>query len=668
MQRDIRNRPLFEEASALYLTMRRPGTGQVSDAVDLNASKDGQTVVFSSLRLDELLGVPQARVYEVELSTGLTNILTSGPNTDHAPKYSPDGRQVAFLSDRQSLGDYQLYLLDRDSGVARSTPRVDGWVEYFHWSPDGDRILLGVAGHGADFAGGQGGTSSSEIHANTAPPWMPRIETGEEAFRWRRLWLYEFKTDTVRMLDAPQLNIWESAWCGDGCLACVASLHPAEGSWYFAHVWLIDADTGTSRELYTPKHQLGGLAGSASGKRVAIIEAVCSDRGIVAGDVVIIDTDSANCSRLDTRAVDISCIEWRSDEKLLLGGHRGFETVFGRYDVEDGDFVERWVGKELTSAGRYASMAGINDDGDCVFVAESFLQAPELAVICEGEYKTIKSFDRGYSEYSNSISAVQMVTWRSSQVDIQGWLLCPHGPAPYATVMVLHGGPVWHWRPTWLGRSGAAFLMLLRRGYAIFFPNPRGSGGRGQEFARSVFGDMGGPDACDLISGVDALVERGIADPKRLGVMGASYGGFLTAWLVTQYAHFAAAIAIAPHTNQVSEHLTSNIPEFMSLITQDRYDNPTGLYFQRSPIMHAHKVKAPVLSICGALDRSTPPSEAMQFHNALLESDLPSVLVTYPEEGHGVHKFPAMIDFAARVVGWFEKYLRADKKPAGSKR
>ena len=131
----------------------------------------------------------------------------------------------------------------------------------------------------------------------------------------------------------------------------------------------------------------------------------------------------------------------------------------------------------------------------------------------------------------------------------------------------------------------------------------------------------------------------------------------MTSWLVTQDARFDAAIAVAPHTNQVSEHLLSNIPHFVALFLNDKYDKPDSQYFHRSPIMHAHKAQTPTLNICGALDRCTPPEEALQFHNALLENGVISVLVTYPQEGHGIRGFPAAIDFAARVVLWFEQHI-----------
>jgi dipeptidyl aminopeptidase/acylaminoacyl peptidase len=172
-------------------------------------------------------------------------------------------------------------------------------------------------------------------------------------------------------------------------------------------------------------------------------------------------------------------------------------------------------------------------------------------------------------------------------------------------------------------------------------------------------GDVGGADTFDYLSGLDHLVESGIADFNRLGVTGGSYGGFMTAWLITQDARFAAAVPVAPVTNQVTAHLISNIPDYVRMSLADTYNNPGGKYFERSPIMHAQKVKTPTLSVCGALDRCTPPEEATQFHSALLEHGVESVLLTYPEEGHGIRNWPATIDYMARLVGWFEEHMPA---------
>lgn len=659
MKKDIRETALYREAEALYKTLRQPGTGQISDAAEVHVSPDGKYAVFAGTIVDRLEGAPPTRICKIDLTLGATRVLTFGPYTDRLPKYSPDGRQVAFLSDRHELDDFQLYLLDPVSGAARPTPPVKGWVEYLHWSPDGRRILLGVAGHGADIAGGQGAVPSKQV-AEKAPSWMPAVETGDESYRWRRAWVYELATDRVRQVSGADSNIWEAVWCGDDALAIVVSPGPGEGLWYSARLHIVALGSGNRHEVYTPQDQLGWPAASPSGKHLAIVEASCSDRWFVGGDLRLIETTSGKIQRIDTRGVDITYTEWRSDRRLLLAGHRGFETVVGQYDAASGTFTEVWSSRDYSTGGIYITVSGLNEGGDCVLVGESFVRAPEIAVIRHGKYRSVKSFDLGYADQAKVIEAVECVSWNASDgLEIHGWLLQPKGKGPHPLVMNVHGGPVWHWHPFWLGRRGALVLMLVKRGYAVFFPNPRGSTGRGQDFARHVCGDVGGADTQDYLSGLDQLVERGIADPRRLGVTGISYGGFMASWLITQDARFAAAVPVAPVTNQVTAHLIGNIPRYVALSLADTYTNPGGKYFQRSPIMHAHKVKTPTLNICGALDRCTPPEEAVQFHNALLENGVTSVLVTYPEEGHGVRKFPATIDYAARVVAWFDAHMPA---------
>jgi dipeptidyl aminopeptidase/acylaminoacyl peptidase len=663
-QRDIRETKLYREVEALALVLRRTGSAQISDAADIQVAPDGRRAVFTATIVDKLEGATPTRIALTDLSSGDTRVLTSRSSVDRAPKFSPDGLRIAFLSDRRVAGDFQLYLLNLDSGAVQATPPVDGWVEYLHWSPDGARILLGVAGHGADIAGGHGAITSRPAREE-APSWMPIIDTGDETCHWRRAWVYRLATNTVQRIEAPQINVWEAVWCGSGTIAAICSPGPSEGLWYTARLYLIEISNGSTRELHRPPYQLGWPAASPSGKHLAVVEALCSDRWYVAGDLQLIDTVSGEVNRVDTHSVDITYAEWRSERCLLVAGHRGFESVAGVHDVASGKFSEVWKSAEVTAAGFYISVAGMNDSGDFALVGEGFTRAPEIALVRKGEYRPVKSFDLGYSEEVKTIGSVEQRTWRAPDgLDIQGWLLSPRTVRrPYPLVLFVHGGPVGHHRPRWLGRAGLHILTLLKHGYAVLLPNPRGSSGSGQAFARHVLGELGGAETQDHLSGLDYLVQQGVADPDRLGVTGVSHGGFMTSWIITQDPRFAAAVAVSPVTNHVTEQLISNIPHFVELFLQDKYTNPEGKYFSRSPVMHAHKVRTPTLLVCGALDRCTPPEEAVQFHNALRANGMTSVLVTYPEEGHHVRKLPANIDFSARLVAWFEAYMPAEANP-----
>jgi dipeptidyl aminopeptidase/acylaminoacyl peptidase len=658
---DIRETPLYQQAKQLLHAMRNIGAARLSDAAELDVSVDGRHAVFSGTVVDSPEGSPQTRIWHIELETGDHSALSSGPHSDRSAKFSPDGSRVAFLTDRLRPGDYQLGLLDLSNGKEFSAPRVPGWVEYLQWSTDGRQILLGVAGHGADVAGAQGAVAS-QADRGALPAWIPTVETADEAHRWRSAWLYDLESNRIRQINRLGLQVWEAVWCGANALAAVVSPGPDEGLWYSATLVRIDVETAAEQTLYAPKDQLGCVAASPSGAHLVVVEAVCSDRGLVAGDALLVSFGNGKVQRIDALDVDITSAQWRSDDRLLLTGHRAFASVVCRYDLGAQSVVELWSSDELTSGGRnrYLTVAGIGADGDCALVGEGFLRAPEIAVIRAGRYRAVRSLDQGYVDYIGRLARFEPVRWNAQDgMEIHGWLMRPQREAPHPLVMEIHGGPVWQWRPKWLAREGLHTLMLLEHGYAVFWPNPRGSTGRGQDFARRVQGDLCGADTFDLLSGLDELVMRKVADPRRLGVMGRSYGGCMTAWLITRDTRFAAAVALAPHTNQVSQHLTSNIPQFDTLFLADRYDNPAGRHFERSPVMYARAVRTPTLNVCGALDRCTPPGQALEFYNALREHGVPSALVTYPQEGHGNKMFPAVVDYAARVTAWFETYMPA---------
>ncbi len=654
MRRDIRATDLYREILQFCSNVRQPGTGRISDCSQLHASPDRKHVVFAGTVADRVEEEPPTRVALTELATGSTRLLTYGPNTDKLPRFSADGRAIAFLSDRHDTHDFQLYILDRACAAVRAAPKVAGSVEYLQWSADGKRILLGVVGPKAPASGTQP-ASGPDIAA--LPSWMPMVEPTDAHDHWRSCWIYELATGSVHRVVTRECTIWGASWYGNDALAIVASDRPGEGYWYSARLCILDLLTGRHREIYAPLNQLGTPVVSPSAAKIAIVEAFCSDRGPVMGDLKLIDMTSGKCRKADTRGVDVLNVEWHSEQHLLLSGARGFEAVVGLYDIATAVFSETWSSQEVSITG--SCVSGLERPGDCALIVEGFQRAPQLATIRDRHYRQIRSFDVGYAAAVNAIESVERVTWSSTDgLEIQGWLLRPRGPPPFPLVINVHGGPVGHWRPAFLIRRMLHVPALLSHGYAVFLPNPRGSSGRGQEFALTVLGDLGGADSLDLLSGLDALIERGVADPGRVGVTGVSYGGFMTAWLITQSERFAAAVAVSPHTNQVTAQLLSNIPQFMARLLSDDLSNPNGRYFERSPVLHVKKARTPTLNICGALDRCTPPEEAIQFHNALLETGTESVLVTYPQEGHGIRRLPAALDCAARVAAWFTEHVQ----------
>ena len=647
------------EAEGLYRTLLQPGSGRLVGAFEPCPSRSGD-IAFAGLTYAELRGpFQQTRLCLREAESGRIRVLTPAGGTDLTPRFHPDRRLLAFRSDRGRAGEQQLWFYDLDRSALRRGPGVPGVLETLHWSPNGARLMLLVAPYGSDTAGAHGSSPSVEQGGSNEEDWRPRVRSSAEAGRSRSVWLTSGEGAAER-LTAEGLNIWEAAWCGPQAIVAIASPGTSEDDWYKARIVIIDLADEKPLPAYTPQRQLGALSGAPEGRWVAFVEAVCSDRALVAGDLMLLDRSSGQARRIATEGVDIAFTAFASERSLLVLGVRGPELVAGAVDLPAGRFRALSSRRGVYGTSHYPVLAPWpGRENACAIAVQGFSTPPEIGIVDGDGYRSLSSFAPEQAQsIAELMGEVREVAWTAADgLEIAGYLIGADRGSPGPLVMDIHGGPISLWYPYWPGRH-AHHLMLRRRGYRLLLPNPRGSAGRGQDFAAHVFGGMGGAgDTGDLIAGLDAMTLRGIADPRRIGVMGLSYGGFMTSWLVTQDPRFAAAVAIAPITNWLSQHFTCNIPSFDNdFLGGDCFD-PAGPHLARSPALLARKVRTPTLLICGDQDHCTPASQALEFYNALKEVGVRTELVTYPKEGHGARSFPAMIDFAARVTAWFEEHV-----------
>ena len=658
MKRDIRSEPAFARAREFFELLYAPGQGRFVNALHAAPRPDGREVGFTGYRYDTLEAEPWSAVCLADTVSGRVRCLTRAGVNERMPAWSPDGTYLALLSDRAERGNFQLAVSRvGQEDVAVATTQIDGIVEYYQWSPDSRGILLGVAGFGADLSGKEGGTT---LFARTVPlpAWMPEVESTNEAHRWRRLWYLDLASSSCRALSRPGVNVWEGSWCGPRSVAVVASDSPVEGTWYSARFALMDSDSGAERVIYQSPDQVGWPSSPPSGRYTAFVEAVCSDRWVVCGELHLIDhTGADQHRRLETDGVNVTSTAWRNETVVTCAGRRAFETVIGEYDLAVDQWRTLWTSSELSTGDWYPSAVPFGDSG-VVVTTNGYASPPAVAVIESGCLRTVVSLSHaGSAALINRTGRMEPFRWHAPDgLEIQGWLVKPNGRGPWPLIMQIHGGPVHHHTNRWLDRV-YELPVLVDRGYALLYPNPRGSNGRGKEFARHVKGDMGGADTYDYLSGIDALVAAGIADPARLGVTGRSYGGFMTAWLISQDKRFKAALPIAPVSDWYSQHRTTHIPHFDELFLADDPSGTQGRYYARSPAMFARNVVTPTLTIVGERDRNTPPSQGLELHRSLVEHGVESTLLRYPQEGHGVRTFPARIDYVARVIRWFERKL-----------
>jgi dipeptidyl aminopeptidase/acylaminoacyl peptidase len=471
----------------------------------------------------------------------------------------------------------------------------------------------------------------------------------------RRL-AYTWDPDSGQGRVLSDRTVWELGWSGDRALLAVTSEGCDEDAWYGAELSRLDLDGATSETLFVPDEQVSVPRASPAGHRWSVLSGLQSDRGLPAGALVVGGGDVPSTA-VDTGGIHVTDQLWLDEETLLVAGLRGLETVVARVGVDSGAVLEVWAGQE--TCGEYFPEVSGLPGHDPVVVLESRREPPTLGVLGASGFRPVLAADGPGTTYQTErAGTTTRVTWESSDgLRVEGLLTVPDGAGPAQPLALqVHGGPTHACRNTWIGRDPHT-SCLVAHGYAVLQPNPRGSTGRGASFAEAVRGDMGGRDADDLVSGVQSLVDAGIADPSRLGITGISYGGFMSSWLPVRTDLFAASVARSPCTDWLLQHLTSNIAEFdRRFVGGDPFD-PESHYRERSPLSHADRIRTPMLLTAGLKDLATPPSQAQVLHTALRERGIATELVLYPEEGHGVRHPLTIVDQCARMIAWFDRHL-----------
>ena len=554
------------------------------------------------------------------------------------PRFSPDGARLAYASDRGHEGRLSLRVDDRELGD------IPGSVENVHWSPDGARLLVLAAELGADRAGAE---SATKIQETAAKPPDPKVF--RPAQHWRRLWLVDAASGDTRDVTPQGVNVFEFGWAGGKAIA-VCTDEPSESAWYDAWLGLLDLDELTFERVHTPRWQLQAPRISPGGQ-VAFVEGFSSDRGTLTGTVHVLGKGPI------APELHATWIEFADENTLWVAGWRGAGSFAGRLEL-DGSY-EELAGEDATLGPRYMPALAASADGSRAAAAyESPDEAAEVMLWERGERRALTSLN---GEVAPKLANVDWRPYRWSSFDgleIEGLLALPRNgnDKPRPLVVLVHGGPTACWSWTFAPAYGLVQL-LAAEGYAALLPNPRGSVGRGAEFAVANLGDMGGGDLQDILTGIDALVRDGIADDARVAIAGGSYGGFMSCWAVTQTDRFAAAIPEAVVTDWVSFHSTTNIGQFDRLYLQaDPYDEQ-GDYTRRSPVYHAHKCTTPTLILHGEDDLCTPLSQAVEFYNALVAAGCETELVVYPREGHGWTEREHQIDSWNRWRDWLARHL-----------
>lgn len=647
--RDVRGTEAGQEVWRFYGDLFRPGKKHVWTAQDLEPTPDGRTVYLIGQSFERgLEDGPNSSAWRLDVASGEMSEVIAGARLF---RVSPDSSRAVCL-DRSGEAAERLLLLGLPGCETIEEVPISGRVEGVAWSPDGSTILLVLAGAEADLPGAEGGYAL-RAHSN-GPKWLPEMLSSHGGDLWRQALVWSPGGGPPRALTKPPVNTWEAVWLGNERVLTISSDHHSEGSWYGSTLRVVEVETGAEVYHHRGGDQLGVPAGAPDGRHMAVIEAVCSDRGIICGSVRLAGKEMG-ARLLDLNGVEVSDLRWRDSSRLLYAGLRSSQTVVGEYDLGTGKHRELWCSDQLTIAGWYPRIAAFGTDG-ALAVLEGYDRPPAAAHLIGGSAHVLREFA---SRHGTTVPGrMEHLQWRGRDgLEINGWLILPEGGCGNLPLLVdVHGGPIAAHRNRYAASLRAA-PVLVARGWAVFQPNPRGSGGYGQDFARRVVGDMGGEDAHDILCGIDKLVADGIADASRVAIFGTSYGGFMSANMLAFHRRFAAAVAMSPVVNWYSQHFASQIPWFDEAFLGGSPREPGGPYFNRSAVFHLEGVSTPTLVIAGALDKNTPTNQAVELYNAIAEAGAPAELVIYPEDGHSMRGYPAYVDSAARIVDWLQRHV-----------
>jgi dipeptidyl aminopeptidase/acylaminoacyl peptidase len=606
---------------------------------DANIAPGGASVVYTISPNGSAKGerALETRVWLRMLDEAESSQLTFGPNTDNDPRWAPDAAAISFLSDREQKGKSQIYLLDGSFREARKLTDSPGGVAEHIWSPNGDVIAFSAS----DFV--------SE-HAND-------VKLYDADRRYRRLYLYDVKSGTSKPVNHRDLHVWEFCWSPDGSrIAAIVSDEPFEWGWYDAKLVLIDAHSGEVESLNKPERQIARPAWSPDGSRIALITCRWSDPGMTGGDVITVRVSDGQVNSLTAgEPRSHFTVHWSSDSsRLVTVGLEQAHAQVCDVDPTSGS-SPRWTdAKAITDyGGSYDPVSDI-----IALTLSDPSTPPDVWTVTTSAARITAS----NSDDSHSNLAWNWMEWESTDGrTIHGLYYPPaepDGDSPAPLVTLVHGGPTAAASAAFpLGGPSAWIPLLVKSGVGVFVPNFRGSNGYGVEFAEANLGDLGGMDLQDVLSGVDSLVLDGKADPARLGIGGWSYGGYLTAWAITQTNRFAAAVAGAPITNWYSFHGGSNIPGFDAQFLGTDPDELDGPYAWTSPIFFSKHVSTPTLFIHGEQDPCCPPGQSFEMVRALKRRGVTAECAVYPREGHGFIEKEHRRDMVERSFGWFKKYL-----------